>query len=262
MLNRFVLFCAALLLAAAAMAQAPDAEEEIVYTPEVERAFDAYVEWRDELMAGETPRGDGWEAVRKRWQRSLEEPEGFSRELLQRTALDQFPRFARVWTPEGVEAVLNATAVELDEADTELFGERLLEDMIAIDTDNTVWVKQAYEARGRWFTISEFGEDVSDAAWLIIQHAAEDKPLMAKVLADMEKLYPLGEVNGPSYALLYDRVEMFAGRPQRYGSQFTCIDGELGPHELEAPERLDELRADVGLGTFEEYAKFFAGQPC
>ncbi len=48
---------------------------------------------------------------------------------------------------------------------------------------------------------------------------------------------------------------MHSGRPQRYGSQFTLIEGELTLHEVEDPQHLDQRRAAVGLGPFAEYER-------
>lgn len=43
------------------------------------------------------------------------------------------------------------------------------------------------------------------------------------------------------------------GRPQRYGTQFTQVAGDLAPSPIEDPDDLDERRAAVGLPPFAEY---------
>jgi hypothetical protein len=49
-------------------------------------------------------------------------------------------------------------------------------------------------------------------------------------------------------------VRLNAGQPQLYGTQFTAAGGgELAPHPIEDPERLDERRAEVGLEPFAAY---------
>ena len=42
---------------------------------------------------------------------------------------------------------------------------------------------------------------------------------------------------------------MYEGRPQRYGTQWLDdpVDGRLRPWDLEDPQRVNELRAGVGL---------------
>lgn len=230
---------------------------------EINAAFATYITWREALLrSDEVQRVEWQEQMRQRWQAAQAEPEGFTRELLKRVTYDQFPRFAAFWNDEGLEALIADMALELDEPVMRGLRGKLFEDWSTTDRENIAWLKAEYETHGRWFTISEFGEDVSNAAWLIVQHAVEDQPFMNKVLGEMETLYPEGEVSGSAYALLYDRVEMFHGRPQRYGSQFTCQDGTYQAHELEDLEQIDTLRAEVGLGSFSDYAKNFDGQTC
>jgi hypothetical protein len=44
-------------------------------------------------------------------------------------------------------------------------------------------------------------------------------------------------------------------RPQRYGDQFTQRGNAWEPHELEDPGVVDQRRAEMGLGTLDEYAE-------
>jgi hypothetical protein len=56
-------------------------------------------------------------------------------------------------------------------------------------------------------------------------------------------------------AMLEDRVAVNEGRPQTYGTQIAEVaDGKPVPWPCTEPERLDELRAGVGLEPL-------AGQP-
>jgi hypothetical protein len=50
-------------------------------------------------------------------------------------------------------------------------------------------------------------------------------------------------------AYLEDRIALFEGRPQRYGSQWIDDprDGLARPWTLAYPDRVDELRRSVGL---------------
>jgi hypothetical protein len=51
-------------------------------------------------------------------------------------------------------------------------------------------------------------------------------------------------------AYLEDRIALLEGRKQRYGTQWIrdSVDGEFRPSPLVDPERVNELRAQVGLG--------------
>ena len=96
------------------------------------------------------------------------------------------------------------------------------------------------------------GEDGAAAAWLVLQHAIGDPPLMRRGLALLSRLAP-GGVDPARLAMLEDRVRAFEGRPQRFGTQYDWDEtGQLGPLPIEDPEGVDELRSSVGLGPLEE----------
>lgn len=96
------------------------------------------------------------------------------------------------------------------------------------------------------------GADGAAAAWLVLQHAIGDPPLMRRGLALLSRLAP-GEIDPAPLAMLEDRVRAFEGRPQRYGTQYDWDeDGQLGPLAIEDPNRVDELRRSVGLGPLAE----------
>ncbi len=131
----------------------------------------------------------------------------------------------------------------------------------AVDAENTAWLKMVVPADG-WFRNSRDGQNVTSGAWLIVQHSP-DRQFQKSVLAKMAPLAVQGEVSGGVYALLYDRVQMFEGKPQRYGSQGKCVDGVLVLHTLEDADRVDALRAQVGLGPLAEYEKVLGiGRRC
>jgi hypothetical protein len=114
-----------------------------------------------------------------------------------------------------------------------------------------------------WFIISKYGRGASRAAFHIIQHS--NLELWRRFVPILEPLVAKGEVEGPDFALMYDRLEMNEGRPQRYGSQFKCVDGKFQLHPLQDPSRVDDLRRAVGLTTtMAEYVKAFEAMrfPC
>ena len=61
----------------------------------------------------------------------------------------------------------------------------------------------------------------------------------------------------PAYhaAYLEDRICVFEGRPQRYGTQFDWDEnGKMSPMPLQDPQQVDALRESIGLGTLAEKA--------
>jgi hypothetical protein len=70
-----------------------------------------------------------------------------------------------------------------------------------------------------------------------------------------------GEAARAQLAYLEDRVQVQAGQPQLYGTQFTVTGAEFGPCPIEDPKRLDQRRADMGLEPFEVYEARMRNQP-
>lgn len=108
-----------------------------------------------------------------------------------------------------------------------------------------------------WFKISEFGNETSLQAWLLAQHADLDRAFQKEVLAILEKLYPIGEVDRHDYAYLYDRVTWFGdGKPQRYATQGECKGaGNWQPFPTEDIENADARRASMGIEPLAETKK-------
>jgi hypothetical protein len=112
-----------------------------------------------------------------------------------------------------------------------------------------------------WFTISRYGSDAAKAAFLIVQHANLD--VQERFLPRLEPLAAKGEVEAGDYALMFDRVAVREGRPQRYGSQYRCEGGKWVLYPLEDLARVDAWRQSVGLSSFAaNSARFAAMPPC
>jgi TPR repeat protein len=186
----------------------------------------------DELRASVPPKseGDGW--IKQRLEAMFE--------------LDQLYR--RAFDTAG-----------LDEAGRKRFSQGLGERMGRVDAEHRAELK-AIVAETGWPTISRFGRQVSQNAWQIVQHADEDVAWQVEVLATLEKLLEQNEVSPGNVAYLRDRVAVNQKRPQTYGTQGHCVDGKWQPREMVDPEQVDARRAEVGLGSLEEYRASFDGK--
>ncbi len=113
-----------------------------------------------------------------------------------------------------------------------------------------------------WFLKSVYGELAAQAAFLIVQHS--DVEHWRRFLPVLEPLVAAGEVDGQSYGMMYDRLAITEGRPQRYGTQVTCKAGRwaIDRDNLEDPENADVRRCEMGFpGTLAEYEQVFANRP-
>lgn len=129
----------------------------------------------------------------------------------------------------------------------------------AMDAENEKALLAMVPPEG-WFLKSRYGDKAARAAFHIVQHA--DLTLWRRFVPVLEPLVAAGEVDGQSYGLMYDRLAINEGRPQRYGSQMTCKAGKYVVDRLEAPETVDERRKAMGFPeTLAEYEAVFAKYP-
>ena len=179
-------------------------------------------------------------------------PPTTDRERLERMgALDQVGR--RAFT------VLDFSALPADERQT---AETLAwADINAVDKALLDELLTMVPAEG-WFKKSVYGERAAGAAFLIIQHS--DLENWRRFVPVLEPLVAQGEVEGQSYGLMYDRLAINEGRPQRYGTQMICKDGRWVVDTLEDPERVEQWRREMKFPwTLAEYeARFRDYPPC
>ena len=107
--------------------------------------------------------------------------------------------------------------------------------------------------RHGWPARSEVGDEAAKAAFLVVQHAPVDA--QEQYLPLLEAAVAEGEADAADLALLTDRIAMFRGRPQRYGSQVTSVDGARAFHPIEDVAAVDARRAEVGLEPLAAYAE-------
>jgi hypothetical protein len=104
-----------------------------------------------------------------------------------------------------------------------------------------------------WPVPSVVGDDGAEAAWLIVQHAIGDPPFQRQCFRLLRSAAQTGEVPLWQAAMLEDRIRMFEGKPQIYGTQLeTDSEGKVRPYMLEDPERVEERRIKVGLEPLSE----------
>lgn len=123
--------------------------------------------------------------------------------------------------------------------------------MMRVDADNTAYLKDLVGQLG-WIDPGRFGDEAADAAFLIVQHSG-DLPLMLAALPHLRAQERLQE-----YALLYDRLQIRRGLPQRYGTQIGWAeDGSKGLLPIETLEEIDAIRAELDLPPLDDYLARF-----
>jgi hypothetical protein len=117
--------------------------------------------------------------------------------------------------------------------------------MRALHEANADWLNAQLDA-GYWPAPAEASPSAIGAFWLIVQHAISRPALMRRV-ADLATP-PADPPTRLRLALLTDRIAVFEGRLQTYGTQLHWdAAGNLSPHPIGDPAGVDERRLAAGL---------------
>jgi len=124
--------------------------------------------------------------------------------------------------------------------------------MEAVHKRNATRLTEIIEQYG-WPGKSLVGEEGAWAAWLIAQHSIGNPPFMQRCLSLLKQAASNNEVIPWQMAMLEDRIRMYEGKPQVYGTQFQpSKNGELNPYPIENPESVNDRRLAIGLNTIEK----------
>jgi hypothetical protein len=124
--------------------------------------------------------------------------------------------------------------------------------MAAVHEKNALRLQEIMAQIG-WPTERLVGKRAAEAAWLIAQHAIAHPQFQRSCLeflavAAREHLVPAWQP-----AMLEDRIRVFEGRPQLYGTQLEPDEhGNMRPYTIEDPEGVDERRRAVSLEPLAE----------
>jgi hypothetical protein len=132
--------------------------------------------------------------------------------------------------------------------DADELGGHYVPRMEEVHRRNALRLAKIISAHG-WPGEDLVGTDGAEAAWLIAQHAIGHPELQHHALLLLQDAAERGRVPKWHSAYLEDRIAMHEHRPQRFGTQWLDDprDGRIRPWALAEPERIDELRASVGL---------------
>lgn len=102
------------------------------------------------------------------------------------------------------------------------------------------------------------GKDAMQGIFLMIQHSDGDKSWQKSQLPNIENAVKNGDMDGQSYAYLFDRIQVNSGEKQLYGTQFSKVDPINNVVELaetEDLENLDKRRREIGMMPIEMYKR-------
>ncbi len=120
------------------------------------------------------------------------------------------------------------------------------------DSLNLIKIKKILDDRG-WLGPDIIGDEGNTTLFLVIQHS--DIETQEKYLPLMREAVKKGNALASDLALLEDRVAIFNGEKQIYGSQigFDQETGEYYVLPLIDPENVNKRRTEVGLESIQNY---------
>jgi len=120
-------------------------------------------------------------------------------------------------------------------------------EMEAVHLENAAMLETIIAELG-WPDHKRFGDDGAGAAFMIAQHAISRPDFQRAWLGLLVDAVARGDANPLDAAYLADRIAVFEGRAQRFGTQFDWDeDGRMSPAPILEPEGVDQRRAEIGL---------------
>lgn len=119
-----------------------------------------------------------------------------------------------------------------------------------IDEQNLQHVKEILNTIGGWPIKSIYGSDAGTAVWAVVQHNNFDHEFQIETLYNLEKCVINNEADPKEFALLFDRVQINSGAPQRYGTQGEPDNDNIWhPFECEqnSVENIESLISELGI---------------
>jgi hypothetical protein len=98
-----------------------------------------------------------------------------------------------------------------------------------------------------WPGIALVGEKGAKAAWRIALHSITEPSFMRQCRDLLDAASRDGDAPRWQYAIIDDRIRVYEGNPQRYGTQLRTGANGLEPHPIENESRVNSMRMQAGL---------------
>lgn len=129
-----------------------------------------------------------------------------------------------------------------------------IQKMNKIDSVNSAQIERILQKYG-WLEMSKIGEKASAGIFYVMQHSSS--AFMEKYLDEVKRLARENEINKRHAALYEDRILMYRGKKQIYGTQIRTDlkEGHSVIWPIEDVLNVNTRRKEVGFkSTIEEYA--------
>ena len=98
-----------------------------------------------------------------------------------------------------------------------------------------------------WPGFALVGERGSRAAWRVALHSHGEPDFMRQCRDLIDRATQSGDAPRWQFAMIDDRIRVFEGTPQRYGTQLRHGPRGVEPHPIENEARINSMRMQAGL---------------
>jgi len=151
---------------------------------------------------------------------------------------------AMVDSDQGIRRIL-VDSIGLDSPE----AGKYINQMVAIDMQNRIEIESILSKYG-WIEQSKIGEKAAEGIFYIVQHS--DLDFMERYFPQFKKLVAIGEASATRCAQMEDRLLMWKGKKQIYGTQASNDirpDKKMVIWPIENPSHVNELRKKIGFTT-------------
>jgi hypothetical protein len=98
-----------------------------------------------------------------------------------------------------------------------------------------------------WPGMALVGEKGAKAAWRVAMHSISEPAFMRQCRDMLDAASQNGDAPRWQFAMIDDRIRVYEGQPQRYGTQLRVGANGLEPHPIENQGRVNSMRMQAGL---------------
>jgi hypothetical protein len=98
-----------------------------------------------------------------------------------------------------------------------------------------------------WPGMALVGDQGAKAAWRIALHSIGEPAFMRQCRDLIDNASQTGDAPRWQFAIIDDRIRVYEGQPQRYGTQLRAGPNGLEPHPIENEGRVNSMRMQAGL---------------
>ncbi len=123
--------------------------------------------------------------------------------------------------------------------------------MADVHDSNAARLREIMREHG-WPTTELVGLDGAKAAHRIAQHSINHPDFMRECRMLIKTATDRGEVPREQFAYIDDRIRVYEGLPQLYGTQWRGGDNGIEPYPVDSWTAVNQRRRDLGLPTLDE----------